>query len=242
MEELTLKAGNPAYDRERIYFSTEPIIMTDLAAVDRYLGKTSPSTILHWAVETYGDELAVVTSFQPSGIVILHMLQTIAPETTVLTLDTGVLFPETYALMDEVEQAFHLNLIRIKPSAKPMWEQDVDACCQYRKVVPLGEALDGFEAWITGLRRDQSASRAAIPVVERDKKYHKVKIAPLATWTEEMVWTYIRAHALPYNSLHDQGYPSIGCLPCTQAIDPETSDRRAGRWQNLAKTECGIHR
>lgn len=114
-------------------------------------------------------------------------------------------------------------------------------CCNLRKTVPLNEALVGYEAWITGLRRDQSAGRAATPIVPWDKKYNKVKLSPFATWTESMIWTYIHAHELPYNTLHDQGYPSIGCYPCTRSVEPGSQDKRAGRWANHTKTECGIH-
>jgi phosphoadenosine phosphosulfate reductase len=202
---------------------------------------TSPQDVLRWTVDTYGSKLAITTSFQPSGIVILHMLQPIAPHIDVLTIDTGLLFPETYRLMDEVEAKFHLNLLRIRPKTEPIWQDDPDLCCHLRKVLPLGEALQGYDAWVVGLRRDQSSNRSQTPVVQRDKKYGKIKIAPLATWMEAMVWTYIHAHNLPYNPLHDQSYPSIGCFPCTQPVAPDADDRRTGRWSNLAKNECGIH-
>jgi phosphoadenosine phosphosulfate reductase len=211
----------------------------------------TPQDVLRWAVETFGKGLALVTSFQPTGIVTLHMLSEIAPRTAVLTLDTGLLFPETYALMDELEQRFNLNLIRIRPAqtvqeqagtyGSALWERDPDRCCNLRKTVPLEQALAGYDAWIAGLRRDQSQGRASVPVIDWDKKYQKVKLSPFATWTEEMVWTYIHAHELPYNALHDQHYPSIGCYPCTRAVEPGSQDMRAGRWVNRAKTECGLH-
>ncbi len=210
-----------------------------------------PQEILGWAAHTYGDGLAVVTSFQPTGIVTLHMLRSIAPDTPVLTLDTGLLFPETYALIDEVEKLLGLHVIRIRPAqtvdqqadtyGPNLWEHDPDCCCQLRKIAPLNEALKGYDAWVTGLRRDQYAGRRETPIVSWDDKRQMVKLSPLATWTEAMVWTYIQAHELPHNRLHDQGYPSIGCYPCTQAVAPGSEDRRAGRWAGHAKTECGIH-
>ncbi|MCY3831481.1 MAG: phosphoadenylyl-sulfate reductase [Chloroflexi bacterium] len=210
----------------------------------------SPFEILSWASEEYGDRLAIVSSFQVTGIATLHMMQSIAPNAPVLTLDTGLLFPETIDLMTKLEARFQLNLRRIKPRQTPtqqardygdrLWERNPDRCCHIRKTIPLRDALAGFDAWITGLRRDQSISRAATPIVSRDRRNHSVKIAPFANWTEDMVWGYIREHDLPYNPLHDIGYPSIGCWTCTRAAADE-DDPRSGRWANQSKTECGIH-
>jgi phosphoadenosine phosphosulfate reductase len=229
----------------------QPIVLDNLTALDATFETAYPQDALAWAAHTFGDKLAVVTSFQPTGIVTLHMLSEIAPDTPVLTLDTGLLFPETYALMDTLEQRLHLNLIRVRPAqtvaeqadayGPELWTREPDVCCNLRKTVPLDQALVGYEAWITGLRRDQSAGRANTPIVSWDKKYDKVKLSPFATWTESMIWTYIHAHELPYNTLHDQGYPSIGCYPCTRPVDPGSQDKRAGRWANHTKTECGIH-
>ena len=210
-----------------------------------------PQTVLRWAADTYGQNLAVVTSFQPTGIVTLHMLSEIAPRTPVLTLDTGLLFPETHALMDECERRFNLNLIRIHPQqtvaeqeaafGPALWTQDPNECCRLRKVVPLDDALAPYSAWVTGLRRDQSERRANTPILSWDKKHNNVKLCPFATWTEAMMWEYIDAYDLPYNLLHDQNYPSIGCWPCTNAVEPDAQDKRAGRWANRDKSECGIH-
>ncbi len=211
----------------------------------------SPQDVLQWAADTYGDRLAVVTSFQPTGIVTLHMLSEIAPRTPVLTLDTGLLFPETYALMDELEARLNLNLTRVRPAqtldqqaetyGSDLWARVPDQCCNLRKTVPLTNALAGYKAWITGLRRDQSNGRKATPLVSWDSKYENVKLSPFATWTEDMIWTYINAHELPYNKLHDQNYPSIGCFTCTMPASPDATDKRAGRWVGHTKTECGIH-
>ena len=209
-----------------------------------------PNEILAYASETFGDALAIVTSFQLSGIVTLDMMSRIAPATPVLTLDTGFLFPETVELMRALQRRYDLNLRIIKPRQTPkqqardygdrLWERNPDRCCHIRKTIPLRDALSGYAAWVTGLRRDQSPSRANTPVFSRDSRTGLLKIAPFATWTEAMLWRYIRANDLPCNALHDIGYPSIGCWTCTRATN-DASDSRGGRWSSSAKTECGIH-
>ena len=225
-------------------------ISTAINEVNLSLETATPQEVLRWAVKMYGEKLAVVTSFQPTGLVILHMLSEIAPQTQVLTLDTGLLFAETYAHMDAIEQRFDLRLKRVRPELSvdeqenmhgaALWISNPDRCCNMRKVVPLQSALTGYDAWITGLRRDQSDGRANTPIVAWDERNQRAKISPLATWTEAMVWTYIEAYEIPYNPLHDQDYPTIGCVPCTQAV--ENSDNlRGGRWAGRGKTECGIH-
>jgi phosphoadenosine phosphosulfate reductase len=220
-----------------------------LAAVNQRFERAAPQTILRWAVDTYGDQLALVTSFQPSGLVMLHMLLDIAPQIRVLSLDTGLLFPETYGLIETWERQFKLNVTRVRPSSAALrdgvhgpalWERDQDLCCHLRKTAPLGEALRGYSAWITGVRRDQAETRRQTDIIGWDAKYNMVKLAPLATWTERMVWTYIQAYELPYNPLHNQDYTSIGCRPCTRPV-AQGEDARAGRWHGMAKTECGIH-
>ncbi len=222
----------------------------ELGRLQETFEQAYPEEILRWAEATFRSKLAVVTSFGPTGIVTLHMISQIAPETPVLTLDTGLLFAETYDLMKEVEERLGLKVIGVRPEltveeqaarhGDALWERDPDKCCYVRKTVPLGKALDGYAAWIAGIRRDQSPQRALTPIIARDLRYGLLKINPLATWTEEMVWTYIHAHELPYNRLHDQGYPSIGCRTCTRAVLGEGYSRE-GRWGQSAKTECGIH-
>lgn len=222
----------------------------DFDALNQRFESASPQDILRWGVDQFGERLALVTSLQPTGIVTLHMLQEIAPTLPTLILDTGVLFPETYILMDEIETAFHKKLTRVRPGLSleqqaalygdALWSTNPDQCCDLRKTQPLGEALKPFDAWITGLRRDQASTRRQTPIISWDNKNNKVKFAPFATWTEEMVWTWIQAYELPYNRLHDQNYPSIGCLPCTRAVQPG-EDIRSGRWSGTSKVECGIH-
>lgn len=223
---------------------------TNIESLSQQLESASPQNILRWASEVYGDKLAIVTSFQITGVVTLHMLQDIAPNTSVLTLDTGFLFPETHDLINTLEDQFNLNLTRVKARQTPkqqardygdrLWERNPDRCCHIRKTIPLRDALEGYDAWVTGLRRDQSASRANTAIVSVDKQTRLIKVAPFANWTEDMLWTYIHAYELPYNTLHDVGYPSIGCWSCTKAIG-ENEDVRSGRWSNNSKTECGIH-
>jgi phosphoadenosine phosphosulfate reductase len=209
-----------------------------------------PEDILHWAVEAYGGKLAVVTSFQLTGVVTLHMLHQMGVNVDVLTLDTGLLFPETYDLIARMQERLNFNLVRVTPElsvaeqaaryGEALWTREPDACCKMRKVVPLDKALVGYDAWLAGLRRDQTKTRSSLQAISWDQRNSKVKIAPLIDWTEEMVWTYIHAYELPYNVLHDRGYPSIGCTTCTHPVAPG-EDMRAGRWVNQGKTECGIH-
>lgn len=222
--------------------------MQDMNALNASL--VYPEDILQWAAESYGERLAVVTSFQTTGIVTLNMLHHLGLRVDVLTLDTGLLFPETYDLMHRLQDRLGFNLVRVQPElnveeqaaqyGETLWTREPDACCRMRKVVPLDKALVGYDAWVAGLRRDQSKTRSTIQAISWDQRNTKVKISPLIDWTEEMVWTYIRAYDLPYNALHDQGYPSIGCYTCTQPI-AAGSDVRSGRWANQGKTECGIH-
>jgi phosphoadenosine phosphosulfate reductase len=213
--------------------------------------KAHPQDVLRYASDTWGEKLTIVTSFQPTGIVTIHMMQAIAPQTPILTLDTGYLFPQTVKLMDELEARWQLNLHRIRPEitipeqnaryGDELYEHDPDKCCHLRKVLPLQKALAPYDVWLTGLRRDQAPTRTHTPIISKDERHNMLKIAPFATWTEDMIWAYIHAHDLPYNILHDAGYPSIGCAPCTRAVESNT-DLRAGRWMHHNKTECGIHR
>lgn len=222
-----------------------------LQVLNRDFETGAPQDVLRWAADTFGERLAVVTSFQPTGIVTLHMLSEIAPRTPVLTLDTGLLFPETYTLIDTLEAQLALNLHRVRPAqtvaeqaaslGDQLWARDPDQCCNLRKVVPLDNALIGYQAWVTGLRRDQSDGRQQTPIVSWDKRYQRVKLCPFATWTEDMIWAYLTAYELPYNALHDQQYVSIGCVPCTQSVSSDETDKRAGRWVGRGKTECGLH-
>ena len=209
-----------------------------------------PEQVLRWAFATFGQDVALASAFGAEGMVLIDMASRIRPGFRVFTLDTEFLFPETYDLMDRVQKRYAIKLERVLPALTPeaqekaygpaLWARDPDRCCQLRKVEPLMSKLTEMRAWITALRRDQTASRAQAGKVEWDAKFQRVKINPLADWTAEMVKHYIVRHKVPYNSLHDQGYPSIGCTHCTRAVRPG-DDPRSGRWAGFGKTECGLH-
>lgn len=180
----------------------------------------------------------------------MHMVSEIAPETTIFYLDTDLLFPETYALRDELAERLGLRFTRVhsglsveaqaEEHGAALWSRNPDLCCQLRKVAPLRLFLATRQAWITAIRRDQTTARAGAGLVEWDRANGLVKLNPLAAWTSGRVWDYVLKHRLPYNPLHDQGYPSIGCWPCTRAV-AAGDDPRSGRWAGKEKTECGIH-
>ncbi len=202
-------------------------------------------------MRTYGANLAVATSFGgPSGYVLLDMLAQIDRNVHCYYLDTGLLFKETYEHIARVEAHYGITATPVRPTLSvagqseqygaSLWESDPDLCCKLRKIEPQREFLRGFSAWVSGIRRDQTPSRANTKVVSFDEKFGLTKINPLAAWSEEMVWAYIATHNVPYNELHDRGYRSIGCGTCTAATrlrDPA----RGGRWRDFAKTECGLH-
>lgn len=226
------------------------ITQEEIEALNQRFENAHPKEILRWATEYYKDELATVTSFQPTGIVTLHLLEELGVQANIITLDTGLLFEETYQLIDDVENRFNHTIYRVRPDlsleqqiqvhGENLWESNPDLCCHIRKTLPLQNELKNYAAWITGLRRDQSESRGKTQIVSWDKRNNMIKICPFATWTEDMIWTYIQAYELPYNTLHDQGYTSIGCVPCTRPALTE-DDLRSGRWINHTKIECGIH-
>ncbi len=210
-----------------------------------------PREILRFAAERFQPGLTLACSFGgPSGMVLLDMTMAIDPTVEVFYLDTDFLFPETYALRDSCERKYNFksigykSLITVDEQAQrygdALWARDPDACCALRKVEPNQRALDGKTAWISGIRRDQSETRRDVQIIEWDEKFSLVKLNPLAAWTEDMVWDYIRDNRVPYNILHEQNYPSIGCTNCTKAVAPG-EDPRSGRWQGFDKTECGIH-
>ena len=223
---------------------------TDFSPINRHFEARSIDNLLQWALSIFGDRVAQVTSFGPTGMVILDHLAKVSPGIRVITLDTEFLFDETYALWEEVQRRYAIKLEIHRPSLSPeaqartygarLWQISPNWCCYLRKVIPLDEVLQGLDAWLTGLRRDQSTTRAHMPLVGWDSKYNLVKINPLANWTRGQVWNYILEHKVPYNRLHDQGYASIGCTHCTRPTT-NVADERSGRWQGYQKTECGIH-
>ena len=202
------------------------------------LESLSAQEVLAHVVGEFHPRLYVACSFQKEASVILDMLLAIEPQARVFTLDTGVLFPETYETWRRIEQRYGIEIDVYRGEwIDGMWQRDPDGCCGLRKVEPLERALSGVDAWITGLRRDQSASRAQTPKLGPDEGHPgKLKCAPLADWTEKDVWRYIAEHDVPYHPLHDRGYESIGCTHCTVA-----GGGRDGRWAGTDKIECGLH-
>jgi phosphoadenosine phosphosulfate reductase len=212
---------------------------------------STPQDILRAALDRIS-HLTLACSFGAEDMVLLDMLMKIDPDANVFYLDTDVLFPETYALRDEAVRKYGLknlrqvqSLLSLEEQAKQhgdqFWARDPNACCGLRKVEPLTRTLSEYEGWITGIRRDQAPTRANAQVFEQDAKFGLVKVNPLATWTQDQVWDYIRDYSVPYNPLHDQGYPSIGCTHCTLPVKPG-EDPRSGRWAGFEKTECGLHK
>jgi phosphoadenosine phosphosulfate reductase len=182
--------------------------------------------------------------------VLIDLAAQVRPDLRVFTLDTDFLFPETYALINDIERRYHIRVERIKPRLTPeeqaqefgaaLWSREPHQCCNIRKVEPLTHKLSELDAWITGIRRDQAPTRANARKVEWDARFGLIKINPLADWKWEQVWDHIRSHKVPYNPLHDQNYPSIGCTYCTRPVQAG-EDLRAGRWSGFPKTECGLH-
>nr|WP_235714713.1 phosphoadenylyl-sulfate reductase [Neobacillus dielmonensis] len=207
--------------------------------------------IIKWAYQEYNDDIVYACSFGAEGIVLIDLIHKVKKDARIIFLDTGLHFPETYQLINQVETKYpslKIQMVVPKLSLKEqseqfgeeLWKQNPNLCCQLRKVEPLREALSGVKAWISGLRREQSLSRSQTDYINKDEKFKNIKVCPLIHWTWNDVMTYIDLNQLPYNPLHDKGYPSIGCAPCTQPIGDST-DSRAGRWAGLSKTECGLH-
>jgi phosphoadenosine phosphosulfate reductase len=215
------------------------------------LESKSAQEVLQWAVQQFGARLALASSFGAEDVVLIDMLATFAPQTPIFYLDTDKHFPETYETRDRLQARYGLSFIRVRPKLSlaeqaerygdNLWERDPNRCCQIRKVEPLAEVLSGYEAWVTGIRREQAPTRANAKKFEWDEKFGLHKFNPLADWTHVQVWEYIRRRNVPYNPLHDRNYPSIGCSVCTRPVKPG-EDPRAGRWAGFDKTECGLHK
>jgi len=206
--------------------------------------------VLSWAFATYGENVALATGMGIEGMVLTDIAWRINPGLKVFTGDTELLFPETYDLMDRVEEKYGIKIERLYTDLTPddqervygpsLWARDPDLCCNLRKVEPLRRKLTTLDAWMSAIRRNQTSERASIRKIDWDPKFNLIKICPLADWTREMVWNYALKHEVPYNPLHDRNYPSIGCIHCTRAVRPG-EDARAGRWAGFGKTECGLH-
>jgi phosphoadenosine phosphosulfate reductase len=212
------------------------------------LEDASASDILRWAVDTFGPRFCVTSSMEDA--VVAHLASQVAPGVDVVFLDTGYHFPETIGTRDAVAAVMDVNVITLTPRqtvaeqdaqyGAKLHDRDPDLCCALRKVKPLEEGLTAYDAWATGLRRDESPTRAGTPVVGWDAKRQKIKISPIARWTQEDVESYVAEHGVLTNPLLMDGYASVGCAPCTRRV-LEGEDARAGRWAGRGKTECGLH-
>jgi phosphoadenosine phosphosulfate reductase len=220
-----------------------------IEAANQRLIAQSPQDILRWAVSVFGDRLTMATAFGAEGCCIIHMLAEIDRRVRIFNLDTGYQFAETLEVRDRLRDRYGIEVELIRPDLTvaeyeaehggPLYTIRPDQCCHDRKIIPLRRAVVGYEAWISAIRRDQTLHRARAGVVQWDGKFNLVKVNPLLNWTRKDVWSFIMKHDVPYNPLHDHGYPSIGCWPCTQPADG--TDERAGRWAGSAKKECGLH-
>jgi phosphoadenosine phosphosulfate reductase len=229
--------------------STLSLSRADVEALATEFETRSAQDVLAWAVERFEGRILLTCSWQHQSSILVDMLWRLGAQIRVVELDTGLLFPETYATRERLVERYGLQLERVDPAqtveeqerteGPALWSRDPDRCCHLRKVEPLERALVGMDAWITGIRRAQSVTRANAKVLELDPR-GVVKVQPLVGWSDEDVKGYLFAHDVPYNPLHDQGYPSIGCTHCTRAIRPG-EDSRAGRWADAEKTECGLH-
>jgi len=210
----------------------------------------SPQQVLGWAFELFGDDVAIASAFGAEGMALIDIASRVRKEFRVFTLDTEFLFPETYSLIDKIEQKYDIKIERVFSLLSPeqqahvhgaaLWAHNPDQCCNLRKVEPLRRKLSHMKAWITSIRRDQTSFRTGARKIEWDEKFGLVKVNPIADWSSKQVWQYLHQRGVPYNALHDRNYPSIGCTHCTRAIQPG-EDPRAGRWSGTTKTECGLH-
>ncbi|UOR12803.1 phosphoadenylyl-sulfate reductase [Halobacillus amylolyticus] len=209
------------------------------------------ASVLEWAYQSYGESIVYACSFGAEGIVLIDLISKVKKDAEIVFLDTDVHFPETYELIEKVKRRYPQLHIHIKKPdltldeqaneyGPALWKKQPGQCCYIRKIKPLEDALSGATAWISGLRREQSPSRSHTDFVNKDERFQSIKVCPLIYWTWEDVWDYIRVNSLDYNELHDQKYPSIGCMPCTEPVT-EQGDDRSGRWQGFNKTECGLH-
>ena len=229
----------------------------DVSSVNQTFEKKSPQELLQWAFEEFGDKIALASSFGVEDVALIDMMVKINRKARIFTLDTGRLNEETYEVMDRIRDKYGIPIESYFPDPQKVetlertkgfysFRKSIEnrkECCGIRKVEPLGRALSTVEAWITGLRQAQSVTRADVAKVEVDVSHSNIiKVNPLADWSEKQVWDYVKQNQVPYNKLHDQGYPSIGCSPCTRAIKPG-EELRAGRWwwENPEQKECGLH-
>ncbi|RIV17619.1 phosphoadenylyl-sulfate reductase [Alicyclobacillaceae bacterium I2511] len=230
---------------------TSVLELNEIENLAKKLDHASAMEIIRIAVERIPN-LTLACSFGAEDMVLVDMLMQVDGNASIFYLDTDLLFQETYVLRESAIQKYGLHSLRqVRPTltlgeqaeayGDKLWKRDPNACCVIRKVTPLTKILQEYDGWITGIRRDQAQTRTNSQVLEWDTKFELVKVNPLAFWTEEQMWAYIRCHDVPYNPLHDKGYPSIGCTHCTKSVKPG-EDPRSGRWSGFEKTECGLHK
>lgn len=229
--------------------SNNNLTPNELSALNARFEDAAPEKIIAWAVDRFMPGLAATSSFQTQSVALLHMISQVQPDLPIIFLDTGYHFSETLAYRDDLVARLGLNVRIVRSSLNradfvrqygdALYRRDPDMCCYINKVEPMQRALGDLGAWISGVRRDQTANRAAVLPVEllRDGR---VKVQPLAHWTHKDVWTYINCHDLPAHPLFSQGYLSVGCAPCTAPVT-DGGDERSGRWVGTQKTECGLH-
>jgi len=222
----------------------------DIKKAAQELETAEAPEIVKWAAAQFPGKLTFATSLGIEDCVVTDMIARAGLPIELFTLDTGLLFPESYALWQQVERKYGVKIVPVIPErtveeqaqieGPELWTREPDRCCDLRKMQPLQKRLSGFDAWITAIRRDQTPDRATAPVVGWDGRFGLVKVNPLVRWTSDDVRAYVREHDVPYNPLHDRNYPSIGCVPCTSPVMPG-EDPRSGRWRGTEKTECGLH-
>jgi phosphoadenosine phosphosulfate reductase len=224
------------------------MVTHDLSTLQDRLEGKSTQHILRWVWNTFGEKAAATSSFQSQSVPLLHIISETVPELPILFLDTGFHFPETLEFRDQLAEEFGLNVWSLKPRMGhdgfrekygELHRHNPDMCCHLNKVQPLDDALEEYDVWVTGIRRDQTEERAGTPVVQRHDE-STLKVCPMVEWTSRDIWTYVDEHDLPNHPLLEEGYLSIGCAPCTQPPG-ENGEARDGRWSGSDKTECGLH-
>jgi len=224
-------------------------VPVDLSLTTEQIEGLSAEELVRWSHAEFGDALCLSCSWQKQSSVLVHMVAELGLDVDIVELDTHLFFRETYDTRERLIARYGLTLTRPEVmtvaeqharEGPNLWENDPDRCCHIRKVEPLIETLRPYGAWISGIRREQSPSRAGTPKVVWSERYEVYKIHPLADWSDKLVWRYIVDNDIPYNPLHDAGYRSIGCIPCTRPTAPD-EEERAGRWAGSDKLECGIH-
>lgn len=227
-----------------------PWTKEEVDAANGQLAGATAYEILRWGVERFFPRLTMATAFGAEGNCIIHMLAEIEPRVRIFNLETGYQFQETLDLRERIKERYGIEVEYVRPDLTvaeyeeehggPLYNSFSDQCCHDRKMVPLRRAVIGYDAWISAIRKDQTKDRARASMVQWDAKFNLVKLNPLLDWTKKDVWNFIAKNDVPYNPLHDQGYPSIGCWPCTRAV-ADGADDRSGRWFGTMKKECGLH-